>query len=80
MAKLEKTLKAQEGLALAQDSAPEKGEQASAAQSPSNQVVDWLASLQWCLENQDIDQFVDLFADDGYWRDVSTYLHILRGG
>ncbi|PLW17999.1 hypothetical protein PCANC_07186 [Puccinia coronata f. sp. avenae] len=72
MAKLEKTLKAQEGLALAQDSAPGKGEQASAAQSPSNQVVDWLASLQWCLENQDIDQFVDLFADDGYWRDILT--------
>ncbi|WAQ87739.1 hypothetical protein PtA15_8A645 [Puccinia triticina] len=40
--------------------------------SLQNHVNSWLARAQKSLEEKDVDQFVDLFSDDGYWRDILT--------
>ncbi|MBW0513417.1 hypothetical protein O181_053132 [Austropuccinia psidii MF-1] len=40
--------------------------------SPQEQARKWLQSAQNCFDNQDIDGFVDLFDDNGYWRDMLT--------
>ncbi|KAH9452809.1 hypothetical protein MJO28_008274 [Puccinia striiformis f. sp. tritici] len=35
-------------------------------------VNEWIRKAQSCFESNDIDRFVDLFADQGYWRDILT--------
>lgn len=35
-------------------------------------VTSWLERAEYCFINQDIDTFVDLFSDNGYWRDILT--------
>jgi hypothetical protein len=47
----------------------------SSSDSLQSIVTNWLERAQACFDEKDVDQFVDLFSEDGYWRDVSK-IHI----
>lgn len=39
---------------------------------PHWQISEWLHQAQSCFDSQEVDRFVELFSDNGYWRDILT--------
>ncbi|KAA1095597.1 hypothetical protein PGTUg99_007169 [Puccinia graminis f. sp. tritici] len=75
MTQLDQTLTTVEGLQDREAGSPTSSDNhptLSPSDSLQSLVTRWLERAQACFDEKDVDQFVDLFSEEGYWRDILT--------